>query len=314
MNRYLLLLALVSATAAGAAGKNSREPAIEPLADEPQRAPKKRVIVINDENADQIPELHVAPAVPTILVFKQKVSRAVLADSQKLMYPPNALNDEVILAARKELPAKTLLPLTITLADGTILTFQLKTLREVVDLQVEIEVAIAKNAAADSPQALRSFNAQLRAQLDECKASTGSAGTEQIASHILEQDEASAPSVRTFEGHAVHSLDRQQSLLVEATYLYRLFGLSYLVLVVENRDATKPWVLDRPELKLAGGATTSDIAVKNFRQDINGGLPPGEKEKLVVAFETPAQTSGQKISVRLLEKGGGRHVTLDVAP
>jgi hypothetical protein len=94
-----------------------------------------------------------------------------------------------------------------------------------------------------------------------------------------------------------------------------LFGLSYLVMTVENRDPSKTWILERPELKLAGGRETSDVHVVTFDTDLKGGLPPGEQEKVVVVFDTPQQQLvGQRYSVVLYEKGGGRHVKLDFAP
>jgi hypothetical protein len=97
--------------------------------------------------------------------------------------------------------------------------------------------------------------------------------------------------------------------------LYRLFGLSYLLLTVENRDPTKPWVLERPELKLAGDRETSEVHVTTFDTNLKGGLPPGEQEKVVVVFDTPQQQLvGQRYSVALYEKGGGRHVKLEFTP
>ena len=252
---------------------------------------------------------------PTTLVFSQKVLRAQLADVSGLMFPATVNGMEVILAAKQDLPKGTVLPVTVGLSDNT-LSFQLTSVAAEVDLQVQIDVDIEKNAAADSPQALRILNAQLRGQLDECQANTSSAGAAHIAALVLKnaQDTAS-PQMRTFEGHSVHALDKQSRLLVEVTYMYRLFGLSYLVMTVENRDPSKTWVLERPELKLAGGRETSDVHVVTFDTDLKGGLPAGEQEKVVVVFDTPQQQlSGQRYTVALYEKGGGRHVRLDFAP
>jgi uncharacterized protein (TIGR02268 family) len=275
---------------------------------------KKRHIVVNDQNSDSIPEIHVAAGVPTTLVFSRKVVRAQLADVAGSMFPATVNGTEVILAAKQDLATSTALPLTVGLSDNTLLSFQLTTVPTEVDLQVEIDVEIEKNAAADSPQALRLSNAQRRAQLDECQANTSTAGAAHIASLVLNQDTAS-PQMRTFEGHTVHALDKQARLLVEARYLYRLFGLSYLLLTVENRDPTKPWVLERPELKLAGDRATSEVHVTTFDTDLKGGLPPGEQEKVVVVFDTPQQQLvGQRYSVVLYEKGGGRHVKLEFTP
>jgi hypothetical protein len=57
------------------------------------------------------------------------------------------------------------------------------------------------------------------------------------------------------------------------------------------------------------------VHVVTFDTDLKGGLPPGEQEKVVVVFDTPQQQLvGQRYSVVLYEKGGGRHVRLDFAP
>ena len=312
-----LLAALVALPAVAQRTKTDAEPL--PLPGAANAAPKtrelkKRHVIVNDENTDSIPEIHVAAGVPTTLVFSQQVTRAQLANVAGMMFPATVNGNEVILAAKQDLPKATVVPLSVVLADGTLLSFQLITVPAEVDLQLEVEVDLQKNAAPDSPQALKLANAQLRGQLDECQSNTSSAGAAHIASLVLNQD-AAAPQMRTFEGHTVHAIDKQARLLVEARYLYRLFNLSYLLLTVENRDPSKIWVLERPELKLAGDRETSDVHVTAFETDLKGGLPPGEQEKVVVVFDTPQQQpAGQRYSILLYEKGGGRHVKLDLNP
>jgi uncharacterized protein (TIGR02268 family) len=298
---------------------SSALPQIEPLHAFATRQLRQRKIRFADDHPDEIPELHVAAGVPTTLVFAQKVGRAQLAADKRLMFDPLVNGNDLILSARVDLPSDTTLPLTVSLEDGTLLAFQLKTVPAEVDLKVDVEVSFQQNAAPDSPQALRTSNALLRAQLDECvsnSTSTNAAGLSGLAALILEKDTgaAGAAQLRTFEAHQVHALDKQSRLLVEATYIYRLLGVSFLVLTVENRDASRPWILDRPELKLTGDGSASDIQVKTFAAGIKAGLPPGEEERVVIAFDTPQQSAGQKLSVSLFEKGGGRHTKLDVAP
>jgi uncharacterized protein (TIGR02268 family) len=314
-----LLVAVPTASAAPKTPRSAATPALAPLEASASRQLRQRKIRFADEHPDEIPELHVAAGVPTTLVFAQKVVRAQLAADKKLMFDPLVNGNDVILSARVDLPADAHLPLTVSLADGTLLAFQLRTLPLEVDLKIDVEVAFQRNAAPDSPQALLSANALLRVQLDECvsnSTSTNSAGLSGLAALILEKDTGSAGAVqlRTFEAHQVHAIDKQARLLVEATYIYRLLGVSFLVLNVENRDPSRPWILDRPELKLSGDNSTSDIQVKTFAAGIKAGLPPGEEERVVIAFETPQQSAGQKLSITLFEKGGGRHTKLDVAP
>src|SRR5258708_28835558 len=174
MPRNHLALALTLLLALPALAERRTKPLPETLlpaafapAPSKSRELKKRHIVVNDQNSDLIPEVHVAAGVPTTLVFSQKVLRAQLADVAGLMFPATVNGTEVILAATPELPHGTVLPMTVGLSDNTLLSFQLTSVAAEVDLQVEIEVEIEKNAAADSPQALRILNAQLRGQLDE---------------------------------------------------------------------------------------------------------------------------------------------------
>jgi hypothetical protein len=146
----------------------------------------------------------------------------------------------------------------------------------------------------------------VRAQLDECQANSATAGVTSIASLFMQQN-PEAP--HAFERHAIHGRDKQSRLLVEARWVYRLLGMTYVVLTVENRDPVKSWALDRAEVKLLGGSSV-DVKVLSFQAEL-ATLPPDVAEKIVVAFATPPQTLRQRVSLSLLEKEGARHVVLD---
>src|SRR5262249_40084682 len=68
-----------------------------------------------------------------------------------------------------------------------------------------------------------------------------------VASLILGQ-ELAKPHSFTVAQHTAHRLDKQNRLLAEVKRVYRLFELTYLVVTIENRDPSKVWVLDRPEI------------------------------------------------------------------
>jgi len=96
-------------------------------------------------------------------------------------------------------------------------------------------------------------------------------------------------------------------------HIYRLFSHSYVLLTIENRDPSRTWVLDKPEVKLFGGRDSQSLKVVTFDTDLKT-LPPAEVAKVVVVLDTPAQMVGQRYALTLLEKGGARHVTMDFEP
>jgi hypothetical protein len=78
------------------------------------------------------------------------------------------------------------------------------------------------------------------------------------------------------------------------------------VLSIQNRDPSKVWVLDRPEVGLMGEADTTDLKVTTYQSEVPA-LPPDEIGKLVVVFNTPPQGTGNRFFLSLLEKNGNRH-------
>jgi uncharacterized protein (TIGR02268 family) len=306
VDRSLLCALLLAAFAAGAT-ESSPPPAKE-------RHVTNRVVTFSPESSNAVPEIFLAPGVPTTLIFPLNINEGAtrLADPNKLIYKAQFYRNTAVLSPRAELPAGAVVPFTVGLEDGTLVSFILRGATTEADFQVTVEVKLTKPQAPESLQGLKETIARLQGSLDECQASAGSSGIAKIASLVL-ANEPGSPTARTFEGHRVHALDKQSRLLVEIHHLYRLFGDSYLLLTVENRDPSRVWVLDRSELKLRGGSETSVLKVVAFDTDLKS-VAPGETAKVVVAFETPTQQSGQRVSVTLLEKGGSRHVTMEFEP
>lgn len=268
-----------------------------------------RTLTITDANSNQVQEIHCAGRVPTTLAFQVPIDQklVVLADANNIFLPPRTTDRTILLIPKEDLTPGTPTTLTVTLEDGTILPFVLSAATDTVDVTVNVIVSLQKRAAPESVEALKTSIGQLRGQLDECQSNAGSAGVSKIAALILKQD-ADAPA--PFERHAVHKLDRQSRLLVEVKQAYRLFNQTYVVLTVQNRDPSRPWVLDHPEVSVSGGGQASDVKVTSYVTEANS-LSPDESERIVVSFDTPPQSSGQDYILRLLEHGGSRHVQLD---
>jgi uncharacterized protein (TIGR02268 family) len=276
-----------------------------------KRELKRRTLTITDASTSTVSPLHVAGGVPTTLTFQLPVKEngVLLADVGGKFYPPQLTEQSVVLVAKSDLRPKDVTTLEVTLVDGTILPFALVQAKAEVDLQVDVVVALEKRAAPESPTGLKTALAQVRAQLDECQATAGDAGTAKVAALILGQDLDKAQAF-TVERRSLHRLDKQARLLVELRNVYRLFNLTYAVLTVENRDPSRMWVLDRAEVGLMANSQTSDVKVLSFASELSG-IPSDESSKVVVVFNTPPQGVEHRFFLSLLEKNGNRHVRLE---
>ena len=277
-----------------------------------QRKPVQRTITITDDNLSTVPEIHVAADWPTTLVFATplaKDSQAVmLAQPGREFAPPKFTDTSVILIPRKDLPVTGGAALTVTLTDGNILSFKLASVPSDVDIRVDVQLKLTKRAAPDSPEALKTTLEQLRAQVEECQATAGAAGVAKIGALVLAENGPEAVELRK-----IAKSDKQSRMLVSARYAYRLFGYTFLVLEIQNRDDTKIWELEGADVKLQGSAQAQDLQVASAAMDPSA-IEPNATAKIVVAFKTPDQQRGQQFVVALREKNGSRHVQLDHLP
>jgi uncharacterized protein (TIGR02268 family) len=267
----------------------------------------RRTLAVTDDNVNTVHEVHVAGQIPTQLVFPAPVkeSGVLLADTGDFFAPSQIAEGLLILLPNRDLPHGKVVPLTVNLSDGTILLFKLVTVPTEVDLTVDVTVTLVKRAAPDSVDAVRAALNQCRAQLDEFQADTANAGATKVASFILRQD-PDKPQAFLVERHGTRKLDKQNRLLVEAKQVYRLFDMTYVVLLVENRDPSKSWVMERAEVSAVGGGQAVDVDQVNFQAEALS-LPPGEMERVVVMFKTPPLAAGHRYNVALFEKNGNRH-------
>jgi len=300
----VLVLAVVAA--ALLFGSTEAAAATDPTAP-PRRELRRRTLVIDDQTLGSLPELHVAGGSATLLTFEIPVreNAALVTDNRGLFYPPTQTDKTVILVPKADLSQPA--ALSVTLSDGTVLTFKLVSVPKEADVQVDVVLALQSRASPDSAQALRTTIEQLRSELDECHASSASAGAAKVAALFLGQ---SLDEPQAFDRHALRGADKQNRLLVEAHWIYRLVGLTYLVFTVENRDPARSWVLDRAEVKLTGSGESVDLRVLAAATEAPL-LAPGQGGKVVVAFKTPSQTASHRYTVTLVEKDGGRRVTLE---
>jgi uncharacterized protein (TIGR02268 family) len=273
----------------------------------PRRELRRRTLVIDDQTIGSLSELHVAGGSATILTFEVPVvpNGALIMDAPDLFHPPTQSDKTVILVPKVDLGRP--IPLSIALTDGTALSFKMVTVPKDADVQVDVVLKLKSRAPPDSAEALRTTVAQLRGELDECRGSSASAGAAKLAALLLAQN---LDEPQTFERHSMRGGDKQNRLLVEARWAYKLVGLTYLVFNVANRDPDRSWVLDRAEVKLTGGAEPTDLSVLASAGSVDV-LAPGQEGKVIVAFKTPTQTTSHRFTVTFVEKDGDRRVVLE---
>lgn len=272
-----------------------------------ERELRRRALTVDDANVSALPEIHVAKGVSTVLTFPVALREggAFVADVKNVMDILSQSERVVLIVPKQDLAGP--LALNVTLADGTVLTFKLVSVRTDVDVQVDLAVALERRNSAESPSALKESLTHVRAQLEECQAMSGVGGVAKVASLLVAQD---LDSPHAFERRAARGGDRQSRLLVQARWVYRLLGTTYVVLAVENRDAARTWVLERAEVKLAGKGPATSVKVLSAVTEMPA-LPPDVQEKVVVAFNTPARERDQGFTLSLFEKDGSRHVLLE---
>jgi hypothetical protein len=274
----------------------------------------RRTINLDETPNSVVPAIHVAKGFTTTLMFEAPIRAVDLLDAGKIFAPPpaNPAAKSLYLTPLKD-PGATVTTLVVTVGSGAEVPFQIVGTRSQKEVDLVVDVVGKSGAGAGTPAGPAAANpaacctsaAQLRQELDECQASSSTDALRKIAGLILTQD-ASASQSMVFEGRAIHVLDKQNGLLVEAQRVYRLFGYTYLVVSVENRLADRPWVLDKPQIHFTGAG--ADLAVVAFMTELPV-LPPSESEKIVVLFATPPKAKST-IGLTLLEKSGTRHVNL----
>jgi len=270
----------------------------------PPRRLERRSLTLTD--AQDVPVVHVARGVPTTVTFGQPLRREsiLLADPSESFLSPKATDSTVVLIATRDLAPGAVATLTVTLADGTLVPLLLQSVPKAADLAVDVAVSLGKKAPPESVSGLKAAVLQLLGELDECRGDAGAAGVSKLARLILEADgKDAAPIVR----QEVHRRDKQDRVLVEVVRAYRLFGLTYVVLTLENRDPSAPWAFGKAELAMGTGRTSMDVAVLAAEMDIPV-IAPNETGRLVLAFRTPASGT---VTLQLLERNGTRNVRLE---
>jgi hypothetical protein len=245
--------------------------------------------------------VNVAPGLATVLAFKAPIREggAILSKAGDLFYAPTQTDRTVVIVPRQAVSAPV--NLNVTMNDGTVVSFALLTRGK--DVDVHVDVTIALRDSADSSAALKAEVALLTERLKECQ----STGATRIAEMILAQG-FDAP--QSFDTRSMRGGDKQNRLLVQARRLYRLFGQTFLVVSVENRDPNRNWVLDKPVVRLAGGGQEVELTVTTWQAD-QPELAPEAEARVVIGFTTP-QSIGprQRLAVTLTERSGGRRFEL----
>src|SRR5438874_5609693 len=181
--RALLLLLAVATQPTGKATDQAPPSPSAPLAGaSTPRAVKNRVISFSEKNQGSVPEIHLAQGIPTTLILPLNINETAtrLADPQRLIYKPQFFKNTAVLSPKEDLAPGALVPLSIALEDGTLLSFVLRTAPKEADFQVNVEVKFQHEISPDSVDGLKQSIAQMQGRLDECQANAGNAGISQI--------------------------------------------------------------------------------------------------------------------------------------
>ena len=295
-----LILALLGAPQASAPAPKKATPAAAV-----QRTMQRRTLTIDDTTVNTLPELYVAGGSATVVTFQVPIAeQGALQGSSRESFQIAQTDRTLIIMPRTDPTGPV--PLNVTLSDGTVLTFQCVASPTALDAQVDVVLALRKRAATESVAGLKARLGQLQNDLDTCRATAGDAGSAKVAALLLTQ--TSLDANQAFDRRPLRRTTKENRLLVEARVAYRLLGMTYIVLTVENRDPDRHWALDRASVRLTAGGAAQDLPVKTLQAE-NPTLPPDASELVVVAFPTVASPRAQ-VAVTLDEKDGSRSVTL----
>ena len=311
MTAKAFVVVLLVSIPAWAAGRVSRPTPLVVAKGPKQREVKHRSLTITDANADKYCEIHVAFGTATTLAFQLGIrdKGITFADMKQRFYPPQINDKTLLIVPKSDLAPMEVLELTVELEDGTLVPFKLSTVPEDADGLVDVFDNRSKTAGPASVGAMKEQLETVQSQLDDCRAGAAGQGIEKLAALLLAQD-LGKPQTFLAEHHSVHKLDKQSRLLVETKVLYRLIDTSYLVMTVENRDSSRPWVMERVKLSVGNGDANEEVKVFSAQSELVS-LPPREVEKIVIAFQTPAREASHAFTLELVEKGGNRHVKLE---
>jgi hypothetical protein len=279
----------------------SAEAAQAPRVEQGGRNLRRRAITIDESSLTSLPVVNVAPGLATVLAFKAPIrdGGAILSKAGDLFYAPTQTDRTVVIVPRQAVSAPV--NLNVTMSDGTVVSFALVTRGKDVDVQVDVTIALRD--AADSSAALKAEVALLSERLKECQ----STGATRIAELILAQG-YDAP--QSFDTRSIRGGDKQNRLLVQARRLYHMFGHTFLVVSVENRDPSRNWILDKPTVRLAGGGQDVELTVTTWQAD-QPELAPDAEARVVIGFTTPKSIHPrQRLEVTLTERSGGRRFEL----
>lgn len=273
------------------------------------REPLKRTITIDDASVSTIPEVRVSGGLATVLSFSvplaERETNAIEGAYKARFHQIAQTTDRtIVLVPIRDLEGP--IPVNVSLRDGTVLVFKCVTVPRYYDGQVEVNIALRSRAPVESVAALKTRIGVLQGELDQCRATSGDAGTTKVASLLLTQN---FDQPQAFDRRRLKRADKDKRLLLEAQWAFRLLGLTYVVMSVENRDPDRAWSLDHAEVKVVNGKTLTDVAVKAVVSELTV-LPPDQVEHVVVAFPTPTASGPVTIAVTLHERDGGRSATL----
>lgn len=251
------------------------------------RERQERRLVLSELRPGEVPRVHVAPGVSTLLLFDAELG-AVSLEGRGRFARVEVAGRALVLRPAEALEAGERLRLEVTFADGLAparAVFALVTDPERVDGEVEVE---RRPRTAE----------ELQAELDTLRAHCGASALAQLAlwGRLGRESLRSGGFMGRYTGRGV---------VVETPWVHLSSNKRVLLLQVRNPEGAAPWAPGEAVLWGPGEVTeprSVPVYLDTFR------LGPGETGRVVVEMEAGA-AARWRLEVR--EKGGNRNIELE---
>jgi len=277
--------------------------AASPPVSKPQ--PQHRSLYLFGEPNEPAPEIQVAARTSSTLRFElpPSPSRATLGGWADRFEPPLVGGSSVVVVPLHALSSTDRVPLTVTLADGTVLPFTLVPAQDTVDVQVDVfphaESAKALRRALDEAQ---EENKKLRSEVHRYQQEQLS--TEHALATLFVREEHVA--LRSQERQKWSLRGEEFDLKVHLIETFNTTHHAAFVFTLTNTSRTQSW--DLQEVRLTSERTGEEkaIAVRTLLDSI----APGKTGTFVVVTAMLPEGTEEKFLLEVFKRGGLRDIGL----
>lgn len=239
--------------------------------------PRHRSLYLSGEANEPGQEIQVAARTSSTLRFDlpPTPSRAVLGGWADRFEPPLVGGGSVVVFPLHALSPKDRVPLTVTLADGTVLPFTLVPAQEAVDTQVDVFLHM------ESVHALRQALKEARAEKEKLQAENLRHQQESLSTeHALATLLLNKALLQSAYTKRQRWTSQEPSLAADIDLLIPKIvpGYAAVVFTITNKESEQPWTLGEVRLTNKATGQRKPCAVRMLSTSI----APGQTGRLVV--------------------------------